>query len=70
MTERALIIAIRVEARALGPAAKGAGEPDEEDESAEEELGTKRRGGGGGWPGSLSGSLSGEDGEGRRWKGR
>ena len=70
MTERALIIAIWVEARALGPAAKGAGESDEEDELAEEELGMKRRSGGGGWSGLSSESLSGGDVEGRWWKGR
>ena len=43
VTERALIIAMRVEARALGPAATGAGEPEEEDESVEEESGRRRR---------------------------
>ena len=59
VTERALIIAIRVEARALGPAAKGAGESDEEGELWDEDPGTSRWSGVGGWSGSSSVSLSG-----------
>ena len=70
VTERALIIAMRVEARALGPVAMGIGEPEEEDELVEEELGVKQRGGGWGWTGSSSVPLSGGDGEGWWWKGR
>ena len=70
VTERALIIAMRVEARALGPTATGTGESEEEDELEEEELGMKQRGGGWGWSGASSVSLSGGEGERRQWKGR
>ena len=66
VTDRALIITRQVEARALGPAARGAGESEDEDEALEEELGMRQRGGG--W-GDLE-SLAGGDGEGRWWKGR
>ena len=60
VTESALIIAKRVEARALGLAATGAGVSEEEDEAEEVELGMK-------WWGreavGASESLSGGEGE-------